>query len=185
MSEHDSDDLTPAATPQALFDRLEALAIETRTLEHAPVFTVEEAKTVRDDLPGGHSKNLFLRNKKGQMWLVTCFEDRKIDLKALGKALEAGRISFGSPDRLKKHLGVEPGAVTPFAVMNDRAGQVKFVLDKAMLEVDPLNFHPLVNTMTTAIAPQDLVRFLEDQDHAPAYIDVDALAAADSDNGQP
>lgn len=179
MSESDPDHLTPAATPQQLFDCLEALSIETRTVEHAPVFTVEEAKTVRDDLPGGHSKNLFLRNKKGEMWLVTCFEDRKIDLKALGKALAAGRVSFGSPDRLRTHLGVEPGAVTPFAVINDRDGKVKFVLDKAMLNVDPLNFHPLVNSMTTAIAPRDLIRFLEDQKHAPAFIDLDALAPED------
>lgn len=163
-------------TPQELFAVFEELGIETRTIEHAPVFTVEEAKTVRDDLPGGHSKNLFLRNKKGEMWLVTCFEDRKIDLKALGAALGAGRVSFGSPDRLRTHLGVEPGAVTPFAVINDREGKVKFVLDQGMQQSDPLNFHPLVNTMTTAISPSDLIRFLEAQDHAPAFIDLDALA---------
>lgn len=177
MSESDSDHLTQAATPQQLFACLEALNIETRTVEHTPVFTVEESKTVRDGQPGGHSKNLFLRNKKGEMWLVTCFEDRKIDLKALGKALGAGRVSFGSPDRLRTHLGVEPGSVTPFAVINDREGKVKFVLDKAMMTVDPLNFHPLVNSMTTAIAPQDLIRFLEDQNHAPDFIDLDSLAS--------
>ena len=181
MSESDFNDVPPA-TPQQLFDRLTDLGIETRTVEHAPVFTVEEAKTVRDDLPGGHSKNLFLRNKKGEMWLVTCFEDRRIDLKALGKALGAGRISFGSPDRLKTHLGVEPGAVTPFAVINDRERKVTFVLDKAMLEVEPLNFHPLVNSMTTAIGPKDLIRFLEAEYHAPAFIDLDALASVDAES---
>ncbi len=172
MSDAQQDLLPPAATPEELFDCFKSLGIETRTVEHAPVFTVEEAKSVRDDLPGGHSKNLFLRNKKGEMWLVTCFEDRKIDLKALGTTLGAGRVSFGSPDRLRKHLGVEPGAVTPFAVINDREGKVNFVLDRAMLESDPLNFHPLVNSMTTAIAPKDLLTFLEAQNHAPAYVDL-------------
>ncbi|WP_282604832.1 prolyl-tRNA synthetase associated domain-containing protein [Pelagibius sp. Alg239-R121] len=172
MSETDSEDASKAATPQQLFDCFERLGIETRTVEHAPVFTVEEAKTVRDDLPGGHSKNLFLRNKKGEMWLVTCFEDRKIDLKALGATLGAGRISFGSPDRLRQYLGVEPGAVTPFAVINDLEGKVKFVLDRGMLEENPLNFHPLVNSMTTAIGPQDLIRFLEAENHVPDFIDL-------------
>lgn len=174
----DSEQNTAAPTsPEQLFERFRELGIETRTVEHAPVFTVEEAKSVRDDLPGGHSKNLFLRNKKGEMWLVTCFEDRKIDLKALGTALGAGRISFGSPERLRTHLGVEPGAVTPFAVINDRDAKVKFFLDRGMLDADPLNFHPLVNSMTTAIAPQDLIRFLEAQGHAPTLIDLETPAA--------
>ncbi|TQV79768.1 prolyl-tRNA synthetase associated domain-containing protein [Denitrobaculum tricleocarpae] len=177
MSESEQETALPTK-PEQLFDCFRELGIETRTIEHAPVFTVEEAKSVRDDLPGGHSKNLFLRNKKGQMWLVTCFEDRKIDLKALGAALGAGRVSFGSPDRLRTHLGVEPGAVTPFAVINDRDSNVTFVLDQGMLEADPLNFHPLVNRMTTAIAPQDLIKFLEAQNHAPAFLDLDALESA-------
>jgi Ala-tRNA(Pro) deacylase len=171
----DTADTADAATPQALFACLDALKIETRTIEHEPVFTVEEARTVRDDLPGGHSKNLFLRNKKGEMWLVTCFEDRQIDLKALGTAIGAGRVSFGSPDRLMTYLGVKPGAVTPFAVINDQQGKVSFVLDRGMLEVETLNFHPLVNSMTTAISAPDLIRFLEAQDHSPAFVDLDDL----------
>lgn len=179
MSDSEQKDPLPTS-PQQLFDCFRELDIETRTVEHAPVFTVEEAKSVRDDLPGGHSKNLFLRNKKGEMWLVTCFEDRKIDLKALGTALGAGRISFGSADRLRTHLGVEPGAVTPFAVINDREAKVQFVLDQGMLNSDPLNFHPLVNSMTTAIAPADLIKFLEAQDHAPRLIDLEAVESQDT-----
>src|SRR5471030_761218 len=110
-------------TPQQLFARLEALGIPHASLEHAPVFTVEQAKAHRGVLPGHHIKNLFLRNKKEEMWLVVALEDRAIDLKQLGERLGAGRLSFGSPDRLRRVLGVEPGSVTPFAVVNDEAKQ--------------------------------------------------------------
>ena len=163
------------ATPRDLFSRLDSLGIATRTVEHPAVFTVEEAKTLRGELPGGHTKNLFLRNKKGRMWLVTCLEDREVDLKSLGAALEAGRFSFGSADRLMTYLGVEPGSVTPFAVLNDRTGAVTMVLDRALSEIEPLNFHPLVNTMTTAIAPEALLDFLKAVDHAPVMLDFDTL----------
>jgi Ala-tRNA(Pro) deacylase len=163
---------TPAG-PAALFARLRELGIATRTLEHDPVFTVEEAKRLRGQLPGGHTKNLFLRNKKGRMWLVVCLEDRAIDLKALGEQLESGRLSFGSADRLMTYLGVVPGAVTPFAAINDTQGQVRVMLDGRMLEAfDRLNFHPLDNAMTTGIAPGDLVRFLEAVDHPPARLEL-------------
>ena len=112
---------------------------------------MEEAKALRGELPGAHIKNLFLRNKKGVMWLVTCQEDRDIDLKALGQRIGAGRLSFGSAERLMTHLGVLPGSVTPFAVINDRRDHVTVVLDSGLLDQDPVNCHPLVNTMTTAI----------------------------------
>lgn len=159
-------------TPAALLERLETLGIESQTVTHAPVFTVEESRVVCGEIPGGHVKNLFLRNKKGAMWLVTCLEDRQIDLKALGERLGAGRLSFGSADRLMKYLGVIPGAVTPFAAINDKQGQVKVVLDKAVLEVTPVNPHPLDNAMTTSIAPEDLIRFLEAVDHPPEILDL-------------
>ena len=163
---------TPAG-PEALFAKLRALGIATETLEHEPVFTVEEAKRLRGELPGGHTKNLFLRNKKGRMWLVVCLEDREIDLKALGEQLESGRLSFASADRLMKYLGVVPGAVTPFAALNDTQGQVQVMLDRGMLETHSrLNFHPLDNAMTTGIAPGDLVAFLRAVDHAPGYLDL-------------
>jgi Ala-tRNA(Pro) deacylase len=160
------------ATPEDLFRRLEELGIGTRTVHHRPVFTVEEAKTHRGDLPGGHTKNLLLRNKKGAMWLLVCREDLVIDLKELGNRLGAGRFSFGSPERLMKYLGVTPGAVTPFAVINDHDRKVQVVLDRLALEDEPLNFHPLDNAMTTAITAADLLRFLEAEDHPPQLIDL-------------
>ncbi len=168
-------DGSPPATPDDLFARLAALDIEVRTVAHPPVFTVEEAKALRGELPGAHIKNLFLRNKKGAMWLVTCLEDRQIDLKKLAGALGAGRFSFGSAQRLMTHLGILPGAVTPFAAINDKTGAVQVVLDKAMLERNPVNCHPLVNDMTTALAAADLVRFLEAVGHAPGILDLDSL----------
>jgi len=164
------------ATPADLFARLEALGIACKTYEHLPVHTVEEAKAIRSEGPDwlGQSvniKNLFLRNKKGAMWLVTCQEDRAIDLKALGERLGAGRLSFASAERLMSYLGVLPGAVTPLAVVNDRRGAVAMVLDSALPAQDPVNCHPLVNTMTTALAGRDLVRFLEAEGHPPRLLD--------------
>jgi Ala-tRNA(Pro) deacylase len=165
------DGSTPAM-PGDLFKTFEDLDISVETLEHTPVFTVEEAKSLRGELQGGHSKNLFLRNKKGVMWLVTCLEDRPVDLKALGAALDAGRLSFASADRLMRFLGVVPGAVTPFAAINDRGNAVRVALDRRMLDThDRLNFHPLDNGMTTAISGQDLIRFLEAVGHPPVYLD--------------
>ena len=136
------------------------------------MFTVEEAKALRGTLAGGHTKNLFLRNKKGAMWLVVCLEDRSIDLKGLAQRLGAGRFSFGSADRLMKYMGVIPGAVTPFGIINDTGGMVRVVLERAMLEMDTLNFHPLDNAKTTALAAADLVRFLEAENHRPEIIDL-------------
>ena len=158
-------------TPQQLFSRLEQLGIAHRTVEHPPVFTVEEAKALRGDLPGHHIKNLFLRNKKEEMWLVVALEDRVVDLKRLGEALGAGRLSFASPERLERHLGVAPGAVTPLALINDEARRVHLALDRGVLEGGPVNAHPLVNTMTTAIAPADLLRFFDATGHAPRWLD--------------
>ncbi len=162
---------TPPATPEDLLARLEALGIAQASVEHPPVFTVVEAKALRGELPGAHIKNLFLRNKKGAMWLVPCLEDRRIDLKDLGERLGAGRLSFGSAERLMHYLGVLPGAVTPFAVINDHGGAVTVALDRALLERDPVNCHPLTNTRTTAIAARDLVRFLEAEGHPPQIIE--------------
>lgn len=172
LSEHRAGAADPAAAEAALYRRFAELGIETVTVEHAPVFTVEEAKRLRGALPGGHCKSLFLRNKKGLMWLVVALEDRSIDLKALGERIGAGRVSFGSPERLMRHFGVIAGAVTPFAVINDRERLVKVVLDAAMLRQLPLNYHPLRNDRTTAIAPQDLVRFLEAEGHPPQILDL-------------
>lgn len=158
-----------------LLARLDALGIAHRTVAHAPVYTVAESRELRGDFPGGHSKNLFLRNKKGRMWLVTCLEDRDIDLKRLAERLGAGRFSFASAERLMHYLGVIPGAVTPFAVVNDREGKVRMVLDAGLLDHDPLNFHPLDNGMTTAVSAADLLRFLEHAGHPPEIVDLSGL----------
>ncbi len=172
---HDGSD---PATPEDLFRRLDELGIAHDTTSHEPVFTVEEAKAVRGKLPGGHTKNLFLRNKKGAMWLIVCQEDRLIDLKALGRHLSAGRFSFSSADRLMRHLGVVPGAVTPFAVINDKQGVVRVVVDLSVLSCEKVHFHPLDNAMTTAIRGEDLMKFLRAQDHAPEVTDLSKLEHA-------
>ncbi len=166
---------TPPFDDAALLARLDELGLGHRTVEHPALYTVEQSRELRGDLPGAHIKNLFLRDKKRRMWLVTVQEDREMDLKALRQRIGAqGNLSFGNADLLMDHLGVIPGAVTPFAVINDRAGNVTMVLDKALLEIDPVNAHPLRNDRTTAIAPGDLVRFLEAEGHAPMVLDFDA-----------
>jgi Ala-tRNA(Pro) deacylase len=167
-------DGSPPETTQGLLERLATLGIAQRTVAHPPLFTVAESKALRGQLPGLHIKNLFLRNKKGAMWLVTCLEDRQVDLKWLGEALGAGRFSFGSGERLMAHLGVSPGAVTPFAVVNDKAGLVAMVLDRALVSDEPVNAHPLVNDRTTAVSGRDLVRFLEAAGHPPRLLDFGA-----------
>lgn len=161
------------ATPEDLFARLDALNIATTTHEHPPLHTVEESRRLRGALPGGHCKNLYLRDKKKRNWLLVTLEDREVDLKAVSTVLGAGRLSFGSADRLMEFLGVTPGSVTPFALINDREQRVTVVLDEAMLKVDLLNYHPLVNTATTAIAPDDLLAFIRAGGHEPQIVALD------------
>lgn len=160
---------SPAA-PSELLARLTALGIETTTVEHPPVFTVDEAKALRGVLPGAHTKNLFVRDRKGVMWLVVALEDRTVDLNALAETLGHRRFSFGSAERLMKHLGVVPGAVTPFAVINDHDGLVSVALDEGLRGHEPWNFHPLVNSMTTTITASDMLRFLEAVRHPPRWV---------------
>jgi Ala-tRNA(Pro) deacylase len=158
----------------ALFARLDALGIAHETVEHEALYTVEQSRELRGDLAGAHIKNLFLRDKKRRMWLVTVLESRDMDLKALRHRIGArGNLSFGNAELLMEHLGVIPGAVTPFAVINDRGGNVTMVLDKALLAIDPVNAHPLRNDRTTAIAARDLAGFLAAENHAPLILDFD------------
>ena len=155
--------------------RLAELGIATVVHEHAPVFTVEESKALRGTMPGGHCKSLFLKDKKGQLWLVVADEDRRVDLKALRRQIGAGgTLSFGRPDLLREVLGVEPGSVTPFGLINDSELRVKVVLDKDMLAHNPLNYHPLVNAATLAIAPEDLIAFVRACGHDPMVVDLEA-----------
>lgn len=155
-------------TPDQLFAALDALGIRYTTVKHPPLFTVEQSQSLRGQIPGGHTKNLFLRDKKHAIYLVVTLEDADIDLKGLHRQLGAnGRFSFGASDLLREILGVEPGAVTPFGAINDTQGRATVVLDAAMMEHETLNYHPLVNTMTTSISREDLVKFLESTGHIP------------------
>jgi len=158
----------PAKAPDQLFAFLDRLGIAHKTVTHPPVFTVEQSQALRGQLPGGHTKNLFLRDKKHALYLVVAEEDALIDLKGLHRLLGAsGRFSFGSADLMREVLGVEPGSVTPFAAINDTEGRLKVVLDADMMAHETLNYHPLANTMTTAISRDDLVKFLEATGHSP------------------
>lgn len=158
----------PEAREAALYRRLEELGIAWSTLEHAPVFTVEEANAETGSLPGGHTKNLFLKDKKDGLWLVVVREELRVDLNALSRQLGAPRFSFGSPELLIATLGVPPGSVTPFALMNDAGATVRVVLDAGLMALDPLQFHPLRNDRTTAIASGDLLKFIRACGHEPA-----------------
>jgi Ala-tRNA(Pro) deacylase len=170
-----------AATPDELFRRLDALGIRYVTHRHPPLHTVAQSVMLRGALPGGHCKSLFLKDRKGGLWLVVVLEQRRLDLNALAARLGAPRFSFASPELMQEALGVTPGSVTPFALMNDGAQRVAVVLDAEMLERDPLNYHPLVNTATTAIGPADLLRFIAACGHEPrlvALADIDRAGAA-------
>ncbi len=162
-------------TPEQLFRHLDALGIEHRTVSHPPVFTVAGAAAMRGNLPGGHCKSLFLKDKKGGFWLAVMIEERRIDLNKLATRLGAPRFSFGAAADLEALLGVRPGSVTPFALVNDLAHRVAPVLDRAMLDCDPLNYHPLANDRTTAIAPADLLRFIAACGHQPRIVDLAGL----------
>ena len=170
-----------AATPADLFAMLDRFGIAHRTVTHPPLFTVEHSRGLRGTIPGGHTKNLFLKDKKDALFLVVALEDAAIELKGLHRRLGAnGRFSFGSADLLRATLGVEPGAVTPFAAVNDTDGRVTVVLDAAMMGHDILNYHPLDNTMTTSIGRGDLVRFLEATGHVPRIEPVAGPAGAEA-----
>lgn len=160
------------ATPDDLFARLAALGIATETKWHAPVFTVDEAQAARGEMPGVHCKCLFLRDKKNALWLVVAEENIRVDLKALAKQLGADRFSFASPALLMRHLGVEPGTVTPFALINDTQRAVRVALDKAMLAGGALHYHPLTNAATTRIAAADLLRFIAECGHEPEIVEL-------------
>jgi Ala-tRNA(Pro) deacylase len=163
-----------ACTPEGLLARLDQLQIGYTDHEHAPIFTVEEAQAHTGHLPGGHCKSLFLKDKKDGLWLLVCLDYRRIDMNRLAKVVGCPRFSFGKPDLLDEVLGVTPGSVTPFALINDRERRVQPLLDKAMLAHERLNYHPLTNARTTTIAAADLVRFIESCGHAPQVIDLDA-----------
>ena len=143
-----------------IFNSLNNLKCEYYIHEHPALKTVEESKILRGKMEGGHSKNLFLRDKKKNNFLITACEDQKIDLKDLEKKLGTSRLSFGSPDRLYEFLGVKPGSVSPLALINDQQNKVSFYIDKNLLKEKILNFHPLINNLTISLKTKDFEKFL-------------------------
>jgi Ala-tRNA(Pro) deacylase len=160
------------ATRNDLFVFLDKLNILHSTVEHAPAHTVEQAQANRGLLPGGHAKNLFLKCKKGNLFLLVAQEDTPIRLNHLHKRIGSGRLSFASQELMMDVLGITPGSVTPFALLNDREQSVTVILDKPLMEKDPLNFHPLENTATTTISRDDLLLFLKECGFHPQIIDL-------------
>ena len=161
----------PIPESQALFALLDRLGVEHSTLEHPSVFHVGEGDEIKAGLPGGHTKNLFLKDAKGRLWLVSALQDTRIDLKALPAVIGSAKLSFGKPELMAGTLGVTPGSVTAFALMNDAQRRVTFVLDKALLAKEPLNFHPMINTATTAVSAEGFLRFLGALGVEPILVD--------------
>ena len=143
-----------------IFNHLNKLKCDYYIHEHPALKTVEDSKILRGIMEGGHSKNLFLRDKKKNNFLITACEDQKIDLKDLEKKLGTSRLSFGSPERLYEFLGVKPGSVSPLALINDQQNEVSFYIDKNLLKEKILNFHPLINNLTISLKTKDFEKFL-------------------------
>lgn len=153
-----------------LFARLAELQIHTTTVEHEAVFTVAESEALHQRLPGGHTKNLFLKDAKDKLWLVVAEAHTAVDLKSLPKVMGSARLSFGKPELLMDVLGVTPGSVTALALVNDVARRVSVVVDQRLMEYEVINCHPLVNTATTSIGRDDLIKFMEACGHVPRIL---------------
>ncbi len=158
------------ATPDDLYAYLDRIGIAHQTTAHRPIFKVEGGADLRADLPGGHSKNLFLKDKKGRLFLLSALGDTAIDLNAVSKLIGAGRFSFGSAERLMENLGVTPGSVTLFALINDPERKVTLLLDEGFFAHDPVNFHPLRNDATTAVSPAGMLTFIRSLGREPSRI---------------
>ncbi|MEM6780481.1 MAG: prolyl-tRNA synthetase associated domain-containing protein [Pseudomonadota bacterium] len=159
-------------SPESLMTKLDDLDINYTRYDHEAVFTVAESEKLDAEIPGVHCRNLFVRDKKKNMFLVVLPNEVEVDMKKLAPVIDAGRLSFGSADRLWENLGVRPGSVCPFAIINDIDKNVKIVLDKGMMEADIVNYHPLINTMTLGLSPSDLLKFVQDNGHEPLITDL-------------
>ena len=160
-------------TRQDLLAFLDGIGIAHSTKDHAPVFTVAESVALRDEIPGGHTKNLFVKDKKDRYFLLTVEENALVDLKQVHTLIGAsGRVSFGRPEKLMEYLGVIPGAVTALGAINDTGNNVTFVLDADLMHDEIINCHPLSNDATTSIASADLIRFMEATGHKPLVLKV-------------
>lgn len=164
---------TRPVSRQDLFGFLDRLNIAHTTHEHDPIFTVEEGQALKVNMPGAHTKNLFLKDKKGALILISAHQATQVALKHLHKTLNCGRLSFGKPDLLDTHLGVQPGSVTAFALLNDPEHKIRFILDEALMAHEIVNFHPLKNDATTAISAQNLLVFLRALGRDPEIVKLD------------
>ncbi len=187
MTDSDAPALHPAveecprpATRADLFAVFDALGIAHATHAHKPLFTVEDSREVKAALPGAHTKNLFLKDKKDRIVLVSALGETAVDVNRLHKLVDTQRLSFAKSDLLEDALGITPGSVTAYALINDRDGRVRFVLDKALLAYDLVNFHPLKNDATTAMSREDFLRFAAAVGHPPTVIDFAAMAAVEA-----
>ncbi len=153
-------DGSPPMTSDQLLALLDESGIEHTTRDHPPMWTVDDAKALREPCDYGHTKNLFVRNKKGSMWLLTLHEDRQVDLRETARLVGTNRFSFASEQRLMHFLGVVPGAVSPLSILNDVGGQVMFYIDESLLDAPALHIHPLINTRTTTVRTEELINFI-------------------------
>lgn len=165
------------ATPDDLFAYLDALGIAHTTHWHEAVFTVGESTELKASMPGGHTKNLFLKDKDGAIVLIAAEAHSELKLNQLHRLIGTKRLSFGAPDLMVDLLGVTPGSVTAFALMNDKACRVRFLVDAALMAHDPVNFHPLTNTGTTAVSRKDFEKFVRATGHGFEVIDFSQLLA--------
>ena len=163
------------ASPDDLFAFLDAHGIAHTTHWHEAVFTVDEGRELKAAMPGGHTKNLFLKDKDGTIILIAAEAHSQIRLNQLHRLIGTKRLSFGAPDLMEEVLGVTPGSVTAFALMNDSGGRVRFLVDAALLAHDPVNFHPLTNTGTTAISAKDFRTFVRATGHDFEIVDFSQL----------
>lgn len=166
-------------TPEELLARLDQMGLAQRTLWHEPVFRVDEGQHIKDELPGGHTKNLFLKDGKDQLWLISALGETAIDLKRLPAVIGSGRLSFGSAALMQEVLGITPGSVTALALVNDTAHRLRFVLDAALARADPVNFHPMTNTATTALSQAGFRAFLASVGVTPTIVDFSRMAVED------
>ena len=159
-------------SPDGLMDVLRGLGIAFTLHHHRAVFTVAESEAVDAQIPGTHCRNLFLRDKKKNNFLLVLQNATDVDTKKLPEVIGSDRLSFGSAERLWEYLGVRPGSVCPYAIINDKGQNVKILLDKSMMETDIVNYHPLLNTMTIGVKPADLIKFIESTGHIPHIVDL-------------